>query len=121
MAIRAGVSARINSGNQVVFRRLDIGGAECVLVEAFILVGGQVQGPIRAYALPVDAAHCLTATSANATAATSSAGTIKSVDGGLRFDIDLQLVFAQGNDWLAPSIDFKTSVLALDGRWYAGQ
>jgi hypothetical protein len=111
----------INSGDEVLFRRIDVRNRLCVLVDVFILAGGQVQGPIRAYALPADAAQCLTATPVNATAATSSTGTIKRADGGLRFDIDLHLVFSQGYDWLAPSVDFKTHGLALDGRWYAEQ
>jgi hypothetical protein len=42
-------------------------------------------------------------------------------NGGLHFDIDLHLVFPQGNDWLALSVDFKTNGFPLDGLWHAGQ
>ena len=38
----------VNSGDGVVFRRIDVRNTLCVLVWAFILPGGQVQPPITA-------------------------------------------------------------------------
>jgi hypothetical protein len=102
---------------------MDVTNTLCVLVDVFILVGGQVQGPTNAYALPVDAAHCLTATTTNAAIAmaTAATGTITSPDGGVHFDIDLQLTFPAGYDWLAPSVTFQTRGLPLDGAWHPPQ
>jgi hypothetical protein len=108
----------INSGDEVVFRRIDPASGLCVLVDVFILVGGQVSGPISAYALPTDAAGCLAATTTNQVMATGSAGTITSPDRGAHFDIDLTLTFPAGMDWLAPSVAFKAAGLPLDGTWY---
>jgi hypothetical protein len=109
----------INSGDGVLFRRIEARTALCVLVSAFVRVGGAVQGPIEAYALPIDAAGCLTATTANHVKAASVTGTLVSPDGGRHFDIDLQVTFSAGMDWLAPTVAFKTSGLPLDGVWYA--
>lgn len=108
----------VNSGDGVVFRRIDVRNTLCVLVWAFILPGGQVQPPITAFVLPADAATCLTATTANHVAATNVTGTVGSSDGGRHFGIDLHLTFPGGMDWLAPVIDFQVDNLPLDGVWY---
>jgi hypothetical protein len=50
--------------------------------------------------------------------ATGVSGTITSTDGGVHFDIDLQLGFPGENDWLAPSVDFQVTGLPLDGAWH---
>jgi hypothetical protein len=103
---------------------MDVTNTLCVLVDVFVLVGGQVQGPINAYALPVDAGHCLTATTTNnvtSAMATAATGAITSADGGGHFDINLQLTFPPGNDWLASSITFQTRGLTLDNAWHPPQ
>jgi hypothetical protein len=110
----------INSGDEVIFRRIEPSMGLCVLVDVFIQVGGKVSGPISAYALPTDAAGCLTATTTNHVMATGSTGTITSPDQGAHFDIDLNVTFPDGMDWLGPSVDFKVTGLPLDGVWYPG-
>jgi hypothetical protein len=108
----------INSGDGILFRRIDLPNSLCVLVSAFVLAGGQVQGDITAYALPTDAAGCLVASPTGHVMATTVTGTIVSPDGGLHCDIDLQVTFSALMDWLAPAVHFKTSGLRPDGVWY---
>ena len=46
---------------------------------------------------------------------------IVDLDTTVYFDIDLQLTFPAGYDWLAPSVTFQTRGLPLDGAWHPPQ
>jgi hypothetical protein len=111
----------IDSGDEVIFRSVHVGGTMCVLVPVLVEAGGSIVGPIAVCALPAGPTGCLTATPADCRAnATAVSGTITGADGGLRFDVDLHLTFPDGQDWLASSVDFRVSALPLDGVWYPG-
>jgi hypothetical protein len=111
----------VDSGDEVMFRGVHVGGTMCVLVPVLLGAGGSIEGPDPACALPAGATGCSTATLADCRVnATAVSGTITEADGGLHFDVDLHLTFPGEQDWLASSADFRVSALPLDGVWYVG-